>query len=608
MKQRRNRQRTVINNIEGGDGLPIYDQICIRNEIKQSFQEKFQKSESPSTSTRDFLQTVTAVLTPAENLTLSSEITLEEIEQILNSSKKKKSPGKDGLTMEFYLKCWPVIKNTMLEIFKQMFSTPVILSAMKEGVLILIPKVTHPKRVDQFRPISLLNVDFKLFNRILAFRLRNVLPHILHPSQTGAIPGHSVLDDIAKLRDIIFHCNSSKSAACLLSLDLQSAFDNVHHEYLFEVMKKKGIDVIFIQKLQDIYTRAKSQLQINGYLTKFFDIDKGIRQGCPLSVYLFAIAINPLLFNLSAKLPGIHYKNSIFKLTAYVDDLNVMISHPSQAMELLNTFNNFGLVSGALLNIHKSKALPLGTWDVSQTIYFSYVQEIKILGIKFSSNPRTTKNINWSVLVQHVKLNCVENRYRLLCLEQRIDFIKMFILSKLWYTSQILEIPQGYARQIQSAILYFIWSGTMFRVPYPVLTLSKTDGGLNMVNIRLKCKALFERRNKQLDKSAKTIYQSLMNDLPKPNIRVVNQNPGVIWLNVWKNVSSKHITREARSAWYRAIHDLFPTNQRLHHIGMVASDKCNSCPSSVDYLLHRLTSCKSTKHIWRVLACHLVFI
>jgi hypothetical protein len=161
---------------------------------------------------------------------------------------------------------------------------------------------TVPKQPTDFRPLTLLNAEFKLLSRIIANRLKKWAPDLLHPYQFCGLPDNNIYGALAAIRETIAPSEHTNAPACILSLDFQHAFDNVAHDYLFRVLEAYGFSAIFRDRIQRLYTDATSTVQINGHLSGPINILSSIHQGCPLSMVLFAIIINPLLGMLETKL------------------------------------------------------------------------------------------------------------------------------------------------------------------------------------------------------------------------------------------------------------------------------------------------------------------
>ena len=338
---------------------------------------------------------------------LIKDVDMIELENVLKSSQKRRSPGKDGMNVEFYLQFWPIIKNTMLEVINYMKNN-YIHYQQKEGVMVLIPKKKYPKRPDDFRPITLLNVDYKLFTRLLACRLRKMIHTCIHENQGAVIPGYCATLDLIKIRKFIEHVSANRLLACLISIDFTSAIDKITHQYLYKVLEKKGFHPKFISLIRHCYTHATTQCQVNGFLSRPFEIARGIRQGCPMSVLLFAIAVDPLISKLSSQLQGIEINNNHFAATAYVDDLNFVLMNQSESLIAMNLLNSYCHSSASEINTMKSTALALGTWNTHFALDFPYVDSSKILGIKFSTELQNTQQLTFLPIVNTIKGICQE--------------------------------------------------------------------------------------------------------------------------------------------------------------------------------------------------------
>ena len=201
----------------------------------------------------------------------------------------------------------------------------------------------------------------------------------------------------------------------------------------------------------------------------------------------------------------------------------------------------------------KSKILALGSWHADVQLDFPYATTSNILGIKFNRDLQATRDLTIVPIVNTIKRLSAEPKIRQLCVVQRVAYANMVILSKLWYAAQVLQITAQQIRQIQLAVLYFVWSGHIFRVPYHVIVRPKVEGGLGLCHISLKCKALYEATRTSSTNNTKQIYLTLMSNLEQPLTRIMEKNPHVLWNNVWRNVSQSFLPVQVRSFWYFAV-------------------------------------------------------
>lgn len=162
--------------------------------------------------------------------------------------------------------------------------------------IVLIPKVSAPITPKVFRPISLCNVIYKIIAKSLADRIRHHLPHIIHLSQTAFVHGRHIAANIIIAQEIIYSFNlkSWKQKAFFLKLDLAKAFDRIEWNFIVKALRRHGFKDHFINLIHRCISTTSLSVLINGEPTPIFYPQRGIRQGCPLSPYLFIIAVNEL--------------------------------------------------------------------------------------------------------------------------------------------------------------------------------------------------------------------------------------------------------------------------------------------------------------------------
>ena len=192
----------------------------------------------PSSQPQFFENPNIPVLSSMQQDFCEKDITTDELLKTLKSFKKNKSPGLDGLSAEFFLKFWSKFKDKLISVYNESFSLGLLPEGMRIGVATLLEK----KGKDQldiaiWRPITLLNVDYKLLTKLLGERLKTVLPSLIHPNQNGFVPGGNIFFTSQTIRDLLFHCKKENIDLILLALDYTKAFDSVDFEYIFKTFK-----------------------------------------------------------------------------------------------------------------------------------------------------------------------------------------------------------------------------------------------------------------------------------------------------------------------------------------------------------------------------------
>ncbi|KAJ1169221.1 hypothetical protein NDU88_001127 [Pleurodeles waltl] len=216
-----------------------------------------------------------------------------------------------------------------------------------------------------WRPISLLNVDYKILAKTMVNRLKGAMGGIVHQDQTCGVPGRRVADSLALIRDTIQYITDRNIRAALVCLDQEKAFDRVSHEFMERVLQGIGLGERFCNYVRIMYTDILSSVMVNGWKTDPFPIRSGVRQGCLLSPSLFVLVIE-LLAEYIRKNPNIRgiptpgdAKKEV-KCILYMDDVTLFCTGGKSVQSLVEACNDFGKVSGAKINVDKSQAKLFG--------------------------------------------------------------------------------------------------------------------------------------------------------------------------------------------------------------------------------------------------------
>jgi hypothetical protein len=164
---------------------------------------------------------------------LNLPINQEELRAAITKGGKHKAPGPDGISEEFFKLYYDTIKEDLLEVVNQMFLRRTIAQGQKQGTIACLPKQQHPDTPDDFRQITLLNVEYQLLARILATRLAPVLEDFASPFQYCGVPRNTIMDSVSTIRDVIAYAKTTNTPLCVISLDFRQAFDNISHIYIY---------------------------------------------------------------------------------------------------------------------------------------------------------------------------------------------------------------------------------------------------------------------------------------------------------------------------------------------------------------------------------------
>ena len=220
--------------------------------------------------------------------TCEGEITLAECTKALSMMQNNKSPGSDGLTTEFYRAFWDIISTYVVNSFNYAFNTGNLSISQRQGIISLIPK---KKKDTQY---LLLNVDYKIATKTIGLRIEKVLPHLINPSQTGYVKGRFIGESIRLILDIMEYTKHKDTPGVAVYLDFEKAFDSVEWNYIKKYLEATNFGPHIRQWVYVSYHNISSCVLNNGHASEPFLLERGVRQGCPLSGMLFVIAIEVL--------------------------------------------------------------------------------------------------------------------------------------------------------------------------------------------------------------------------------------------------------------------------------------------------------------------------
>lgn len=360
-------------------------------------------------------------------------------------------------------------------------------------VSLLLKPNKDPLDCSSYRPISLLNVDFKILSKTLAFRLEQQLPSLIAPDQTGFIKGRLGLFNLRRFFNIL-NTPSASTPEIALSLDAEKAFDRVEWDYLFYTLNKFGFGPKFISWIRLLYSSPLARVRTNSCYSPYFPLHRGTRQGCPLSPLLFALSIEPLAIKLRAenRIQGIHRAGQEHKLSLYTDDLLLYVSDPLGSLpHAFTIFNNFGSISGYKLNIHKSELLKINS-KAKNILFDNFHFKVKsdyitYLGVNVTHSYKLLYEKNFVPLSERTKSDLERWNNLPLSLIGRVNSVKMNILPKYLYLFQCipLYLPKKFFVTLDKLILKFIWNGKSARIRKDFMIRPRSLGGLALPSFQL---------------------------------------------------------------------------------------------------------------------------
>lgn len=489
-------EKNHVNSILDANEVEVSD----FNEVEQAHVEFYANLFSPEPidllMKENILSEISTFLSEPDRESCEGILSLAELTASVKSLNHNKAPGLDGLSVEFYLKFWDLLGPQLLDVINYCFAVGKICETMRASATRLVYKKRGDiKNLKNWRPISLLNTDYKIASKAITLRLSKVLDSIVDPDQTCSIPGRSISSNIATLRDTLEYIEITNETGILLSLDQEKAFDRVDRVFLMDLLKRFGFGPDFCKWISTLYFGANMQIILNGWLTASIPLLRGVRQGDPLSPLLYILCVEVLACQIrnSPKiqgflLPGANGKQ--FRVRQYADDTTCFVKDLFSLKHLFELISTYERGSGAKLNRSKTEAMWLGAWrDCGDTPFgLTWVRKMKIVGVVFGTVPVILDN--WQPKLNKLEKSLGLWKARSLSLVGRSLIVNVLGLSKLLYLSKVLVPPEWVFTRVNSLIWPFIWGSKIETVSRNTCHLPELRGGLNVTNFRLKCSAL----------------------------------------------------------------------------------------------------------------------
>lgn len=496
--QKRSAEDRLITSIKTEDGNEITEQTEIIKEIRRQYKkDTTSKGQNPDDVSFFLSNPNLPKLEVDDGILLDGEVLQHEVEKAVKSFKKRKTPGSDGLPIEFYKKFEENLIPILTKLYNEIFKVDEMSSSMYYGIISQLYKGKGDRTLKQnWRPLTMLNVDYKILAKVLLNRIKPIAEKLVHPNQNCSVPGRDIRDGVLTLINLIDLCKDDESTFLLL-VDHKAAFDVVEWEYIFQTLKTGGFSENFIKWLKIIYKTGfvSSSIIVNGFISHKFNPTTGIRQGCPLSASLYVLVNETVCQKIrdDNEIKGIKVQNVETKLSGFADDTNFILDDFTSAIKVLKIYEKYKGASGATLNKNKTKVLLLGkttTDEIPVSLVEYLADRCKIYGFTFDSKGLAVKECLEHVYKSFSKLS-VHIPHCEFSLESKIQFINTYYLSKLWYVASFLYPPDDLVRYIEGATDRFLW----YPSPQPkrrkeVLKNSKDNGGIGYTDVATKVKAM----------------------------------------------------------------------------------------------------------------------
>ena len=448
----------------------------------------------------DKVNTMDMKLSQQRRLQFECFVTKDKLYDGLVTLKSGKCPGLDGLSLEFYKKFWKVLIDPLYDMLCESYEKGTLSYLARRGVINLIPKKLDSTWIHQWRPIMILNYDYRIFAKALANRLDTSMDELVGKEQNGFIRGRSIMSNLTLTREILAYLNRKKQPGIVAIVDYSKCFDRIAYPSVRGMLRYLNYGDNFIRMIFLLFTQFQACTINNGNISNFFVKEKGVNQGCPASPGLY-IQTSTLLSHLitgDSNVKGIALNNLQRILYQFADNTSAFLSYDPLTLEgFCNALNQIEQQLGLVVSYDKTTLYRVGSLQNSNAkIYTSKPLKwsngpIETLGVKFNADGTAHSSALEKI---HVKLDAIITRWskKRIPLVGKVLVINTLIASLFVYNMSVMtNLTNSDITKIEKKIHAFLWDGkSRGRIAMRTLHGKIEDGGLRLANLFAKQEAL----------------------------------------------------------------------------------------------------------------------
>ena len=486
----------------------------IAKDYFQNLMTEPDRDEDYELKASDWLDNIECKLSEQQKIDMTDEISSDEIKKAMKDSDNAVAPGTDGIPVELY-KVWSnpkkdedfSVPNLLEKVFNEIENKGLEEnSKFNEGSMFLLFKKGDRDRIENYRPITLSNSDYKLMTKSIANRLGKVAQDLIHPNQTGFVPGRGLYNNTRLSEAMIEYTTIIEENGCILALDQEKAYDRIAHDYLWIVLDKFGFPEKFVQMIKILYKDVKTRIVVNGVNGGHISIKVGVKQGCPMSCLLYDLAIEPLACairksSLSGfKIPDVQDK---ILVSMFADDTLIYLNEKDDLTILKTELDVFCILSNARFNEHKYEALPVGSQLYRKKVLdtrklndkpgnvlkdniklIKEGQSMRTLGAWIGHN--TDVCPQWSKILE--KQRKILNKWSSmnLSLKGKELILKALVTSRTLFLATVNGISNDMIREMNLEMRKFLWDDKRSSMSWDDVIMPREKGGLSIPDLTIR--------------------------------------------------------------------------------------------------------------------------
>lgn len=494
------RSREALAKIELDDGSIIQDGISIAQKCTQYFGQILSTvpitDQISSKASSAMLQYVDSCIDNTTSKRLEGPFEKEEIHYALQHLGNEKTPGLDGLSKEFIMAFWEELSEVIMVIINEIWLNQYMNPVLKKGLIKLLPKQAFCTKLSHWRPITMMGIIYKILAKAVALRLAPFLRKFLHASQSGFVGGRSIYDNILAVQLGIEHAQNTDQEMILLQLDYAKAFDSIRWDFIHSILKKMGFGTRIANIIFLLAANSESCINLNGRLTDYIKVNRSLKQGCPLSPLLFAVATHPLFCMLeqlsnSGKLHGLRIQNKNMLGLGFADDTLLFLKACNvNVANCLTSLHMYSDAAGLQLNIAKSTLINISAADFASINWHGKRLDtghvFRYLGYPLGINVSNKQLITW--VMERVRAKVDYWKCDEWPLHVRLRIVQAILIPYFLYFIPLLDWKETHIGHINSMLIAFLWGSTKGKHAFPlirwdIVSQPKDQGGLGVLNL-----------------------------------------------------------------------------------------------------------------------------